>query len=412
MRDYYKVLGIKPNASYDTVKSAYRKLVLEYHPDHNSDPKTTEKFLHITEAYSVLKDKSRREQYHTQYKQYQKDSRSGSVTTKQKVTVQGPPPSSSQRQNQSHASTQTEQASTRTTTKERIKSTQTSFAKQGAPSNPKETVEQKTARLKKFLDKAEYQAAEAIAKELIQLQPLDYFAYSVLGDLERIKGNLKEAAKSYVYAAQIAPENIALQQKHTSVIKLIDQLNGKDKTPPIEKEEEKKTRTNLVYLFLLIAMCTYVIFAKEPSLWPDLKPISSWSMGLVTMLLLSGICAGSKLAFSNQGEVESFEEYYSPFARNINNLVKWVSVLCFWLGSMIYLLIGKKTELSSQLISLVTIASIAVSFAASLNPTLNAMQTLFWGANVIYIGAITSYFISKSLKQRTIEEKSGGPSGI
>lgn len=64
-RDYYAVLGLGRNASEQEVKSAYRKLALQFHPDRNpDDPEAAgEKFKEITEAYSVLIDHQKRAAY-------------------------------------------------------------------------------------------------------------------------------------------------------------------------------------------------------------------------------------------------------------------------------------------------------------------------------------------------------------
>lgn len=53
-QDYYTLLGISRDATQESIKKAYRKLALKYHPDQNKDPKATERFKAITEAYEVL----------------------------------------------------------------------------------------------------------------------------------------------------------------------------------------------------------------------------------------------------------------------------------------------------------------------------------------------------------------------
>lgn len=63
-RDYYEVLGIDKNASEDEIKKAYRKLAIKYHPDRNPDSKEAEeKFKEAAEAYDVLHDPQKRQQY-------------------------------------------------------------------------------------------------------------------------------------------------------------------------------------------------------------------------------------------------------------------------------------------------------------------------------------------------------------
>src|SRR5439155_3461282 len=64
-RDYYEVLGVGRSATEQELKSAYRKLALQHHPDRNpgSAEHATEKFKEITEAYSVLADPQKRAAY-------------------------------------------------------------------------------------------------------------------------------------------------------------------------------------------------------------------------------------------------------------------------------------------------------------------------------------------------------------
>jgi DnaJ-class molecular chaperone len=64
MADPYSTLGIARTASEADIKSAYRKLAKELHPDRNKDnPKAAEKFSVVTRAYDLLSDKAKRAQY-------------------------------------------------------------------------------------------------------------------------------------------------------------------------------------------------------------------------------------------------------------------------------------------------------------------------------------------------------------
>ena len=63
-RDYYEVLGVNKNASEDEIKKAYRKIAIKYHPDRNPGSKEAEeKFKEAAEAYDVLHDPQKRQQY-------------------------------------------------------------------------------------------------------------------------------------------------------------------------------------------------------------------------------------------------------------------------------------------------------------------------------------------------------------
>ena len=63
-RDYYDVLGVSKNSSPEQIKAAYRKLAVKHHPDKNPDDKASEeKFKEASEAYHILSDKERKQNY-------------------------------------------------------------------------------------------------------------------------------------------------------------------------------------------------------------------------------------------------------------------------------------------------------------------------------------------------------------
>jgi DnaJ-class molecular chaperone len=64
--DYYKALGVDKKASPEEIKKAFRKLAVKYHPDRNPNDKAAEdKFKDINEAYAVLSDPKKKEEYDT-----------------------------------------------------------------------------------------------------------------------------------------------------------------------------------------------------------------------------------------------------------------------------------------------------------------------------------------------------------
>lgn len=61
--DYYQVLGVARDAASEEIKRAYRKLAQKLHPDRNKEADAAERFSKVSEAYEVLKDPEKRQQY-------------------------------------------------------------------------------------------------------------------------------------------------------------------------------------------------------------------------------------------------------------------------------------------------------------------------------------------------------------
>lgn len=61
--DYYGLLGVERDADADTIKKAFRRKAREWHPDVNSAPEAEDRFKEVNEAYDVLSDPSKRDQY-------------------------------------------------------------------------------------------------------------------------------------------------------------------------------------------------------------------------------------------------------------------------------------------------------------------------------------------------------------
>eukprot|EP01006_Ploeotia_vitrea_P029592 TRINITY_DN62103_c0_g1_i1.p1 TRINITY_DN62103_c0_g1~~TRINITY_DN62103_c0_g1_i1.p1 ORF type:complete len:338 (+),score=13.05 TRINITY_DN62103_c0_g1_i1:45-1058(+) len=62
-RDFYGILGIQRGASPKEIRSAYRKLAVKWHPDHNKEEGAKEQFQEISQAYEILSDKTKRQRY-------------------------------------------------------------------------------------------------------------------------------------------------------------------------------------------------------------------------------------------------------------------------------------------------------------------------------------------------------------
>ncbi len=68
--DYYRTLGLRPDASAEEIKKVYRKLAMQHHPDRNGgNPDSEERLKEFNEAYQVLGNEEKRRRYDLQYRQ-------------------------------------------------------------------------------------------------------------------------------------------------------------------------------------------------------------------------------------------------------------------------------------------------------------------------------------------------------
>lgn len=63
MQDSYKILGVSPSATADSIKAAYRKKAALYHPDKNPSADAATRFREVQDAYEVLSDPARRKAF-------------------------------------------------------------------------------------------------------------------------------------------------------------------------------------------------------------------------------------------------------------------------------------------------------------------------------------------------------------
>jgi DnaJ-class molecular chaperone len=71
VKNYYDLLGIKPDSNKDEIKIAFRKLSIKFHPDKNDgDPYFTNMFKHINEAYETLSNDIKRAKYDFEFNKH------------------------------------------------------------------------------------------------------------------------------------------------------------------------------------------------------------------------------------------------------------------------------------------------------------------------------------------------------
>jgi DnaJ-class molecular chaperone len=95
MKDLYKILALHRNASADEIKTAYRKLAKQWHPDVNDLPDAEQKFLAIQEAYEILTDTYKKATYDILL--HKKSKSTTRQKTNNKATTQQAKPKAKQR---------------------------------------------------------------------------------------------------------------------------------------------------------------------------------------------------------------------------------------------------------------------------------------------------------------------------
>lgn len=383
--NHYATLGIVRSATSQEIKSAYRKLVLQHHPDHSTSPESEGLFIEITQAYQVLIDPDSRKQYHAQLE----------AEARAKLGA-GPKPTGSSPSPQAQARTGTNQSSSRP-------SSASNRGKGGSqtPSASASSVAADVSRLSMIFSRGQYAEAEKLALQIVQRDPRQPIPYAVLGDLSRGKGNLDDAAKMYAYAAQMDPRNPVYQQRHEELIYL--RTRRQDLRTQVS-EEGRSVVAMVVGALLMVSAAFYVILAKEPAILPQFSPISTWTLGLVVMLFLVGVCGGSVLSVCN---------LLDRFHTNTNSLGKVsasmialssVAIVNFWAAFALFLGISAAQRGSNinhlRFLLSVAVSTILLSLASMVSQsTLAPMQVLIWGGNLSYIGGLCGWMVADSFKR-------------
>jgi hypothetical protein len=157
-----------------------------------------------------------------------------------------------------------------------------------------------------------------------------------------------------------------------------------------------------------VAVCicafAYVTLSKEKPLFPGLSLISSWTLGLMVMLFLSGVSVGVSLSIG--GLLDRFASVSTTSLGKISPAMALgtVAVVNFWAASVLYLLLGlsqkafnfSTTRLVGAVAGIVCVAAVSAGWSSA---KLEWVQVLAWGGNLAYVGAVCGWLVSDSLKR-------------
>lgn len=366
--NHYQTLGVHPTATAEQIKSAYRRLVLQHHPDRSQAKDAMSRFLLIQEAYETLNDPARRRSYDEFLERQRQAAR---------PRIQGNPASSvpggGARVSRADRHTDPTAGATRTTVAQEVRQVQDLF-RRGRISD-----------------------AERAANALLLRDVRSPVLYAVVSEIHRLRGNFKIAAKFMAYAAQLDPANTAYMRRYEEL------LNSTTRTPGVVGGAPGTSMfAPLVGFMVALVGACYVALSVEPPMRLGIDVISSWTAGLVAMLFIGGIAIGAGL--SSGGHLDRFD---IGFGSGLGGLcpataLAPIAVVNFWLAVLVYAVLGLAQGRWSFTASRLLAASLAVLFVvatgAAMQGRIDVPQTLFWGGNLVYLGALSGWLVADSLK--------------
>jgi hypothetical protein len=149
----------------------------------------------------------------------------------------------------------------------------------------------------------------------------------------------------------------------------------------------------------------YVVLSPERPLFSELNLISTWTIGVLVMLFVSGACAGTALSLGNLlDRVDSFSNSKLPptVMYGLISLVSFpVAVVLYGLSGMVQRAFSITTSRMMGSVTAITIClacAAAASSAGAYGPGTCFLQVLVWGGNVVYLGAMAGWVLADNLR--------------
>lgn len=353
--DHYEMLGVNRKATIDEIRRAYRRLALKIHPDRSKAPDAAERFTRLTQAYEVLRDPEARRRYDEELTRAEYRVQPGPATAK---PAPGPKP-------------------------KKVATAQKMMVPE-------------TARLAALFSRGKFDDAEDLAERIIENFPREALAYAILGDIARARGQMARASKLYAYAVQMDPRNHAFQQRYEDLLRSMGVTQVSETSSPV-------TASAAAFGVALLA-CVYLIVAKEKPLFRnDLPFISTWTLGCLVMLFLTGVGAGVSLSLGRM--LDRFSSVSVTALGRISPTVALatVAIVNFWAATALYLLLGLTQQSfnfsATRLIGASVAGLFILTMGASLSGSIDAGQVLLWGGNVLYLGSISGWMVGDALRR-------------
>jgi hypothetical protein len=353
--DHYALLGLRAGASPDAIKSAYRKIALKHHPDRSKMPESVDIFRRATEAYEILNDPERREDYDRQ------------LATERRLREEARHMTSAPRPTQGSSGRRP----------------------------PSSQVVHQVAQMTACFRRGQVGAAEELAYAILEVDRRQAVVYGVLGDIARGRARFEEAAKMYAYAAQMEPRHTEYERRHVEMIQAMREGSVAAKQAP--------GCGAFGFNLTVVGLCgAYLAFARERPLFPSVSLISSLTLGLVLMALLCGIALGVSLGLD--GLIDRFSTTAFDSTGRVGPAVALgvVSLVSFWAAAALYVVAGATQRSFQYSASRLVAATAAVAsffgLCGMISPSLNPTQAFFWSGNLVYLGALAGWFVADAFR--------------
>ena len=389
-KTHYEVLGVLQSANADEIRSAYRKLVLQHHPDRSSDPASKSFFLSVTESYEILSDPEERKRY---------DLKLSQQSTRPSATR----PAAPRAQAEPRPPQATRNSPPNSSARQQTQTTGRGGGDPGKVSRPSPTepsIAEEIQRLTKLYQSGRQAEAELKARTILKRDARQPMPYAVLGDIARGRGNVNEAAKMYAYAMQMDPRNSLYERRYNEVLTR-SQVVSDHKRTRLEPDD-KKVLFPMIGGAIVIVTAIYLGLSTEPSIFGWLPPISSWTVSTLVSMFVGGVTVGVSLALGNL--VDRYGEVSTTSTGRFSPAVALgcVSGVQFWFAAVLYAAMGLAQKTwnfsTSRLVVGVATATTAMAIAACLNVSVNPVQVFFWGGNIVYCGAICGWIVADAFR--------------
>lgn len=373
---HYEILGVSRVATDKEIRSAYRRLVVQVHPDRSNDPAATEKFIAVRNAYEALIDPTRRAHY--------------DVLLATRGAAPRPAPSP---------------PPVRPKTKPRAEPPKDRVDQRKAEADMRLRHAQEHMKLTSLFARGKTADAERLAQRLIEEDPRGALPYAVLADIARFRGDMPRAAELYGYAAQFAPGNPTYQQKHEEILRSMRPDSTAMGAAYVWTPNRSRTgNPNLLMpAGAVVAICgLYVLLSQERPMFPGIALLDTWTLGLVGMLAISGVAVGACLSLG--GYLDAFGPSHSAGTTRVspNLMLAAAAAIQFWLAALMYFGIAVSQDAvnasTSRIMGSVAAVVGVAALLCGLATPISAWQVLLWGGNLTYMAAVFGWMMADAFR--------------